>query len=92
MSAAEVEEYFHAALIHVLEAHPSVFPPDIRTPEDIKAKIKAFRSVRHSSNSRAVNQANSKIYVDTVNSWAQQDRAGANKASLDLNEYYAQME
>jgi hypothetical protein len=42
MSAAEIDEYFHAALIHVLEAQPSLFPPDIRTPEDIKAKIQSY--------------------------------------------------
>jgi hypothetical protein len=92
MSAAEIDEYFHAALIRVLEAQPSLFPPDIRTPEDIKAKIQSFRSIRRSSNARAVNQAISKIYVDTVNRWAQQERAGAKKASLALNEYYAQVE
>jgi hypothetical protein len=92
MSAAEIDEYFHAALIGVLEDQPSLFPPDIRTPEDIKAKIQSFRSIRRSSNARAVNQAISKIYVDTVNRWAQQERAGAKKASLALNEYYAQVE
>jgi hypothetical protein len=92
ISAAEIDEYFHAELIRVLEAQPSLFPPDIRTPEDIKAKIQSCRSIRRSSNARAVNQAVSKIYVDTVNSWAQQERAGAKKASLALNEHYAQVE
>jgi hypothetical protein len=92
MSAVGIDEYFHAALIRVLEAQPSLFPPDICTPEDIKAKIKSFRSIRRSSNARAVNQAISKIYVDTVNRWAQQERAGAKKASLAPIEYYAQVE
>jgi hypothetical protein len=30
--------------------------------------------------------------MDTVNRWAQQERAGAKKASLALSEYYAQAE
>jgi hypothetical protein len=61
MSAAEIDKYFHAALICVLEVQPSLFPPDIRTPEDIKAKIQSFRSIRRSSNARAVDQAIPKI-------------------------------
>jgi hypothetical protein len=79
MSAAEIDEYFHAALIRVLGTQPSLYPPDIRTPEGIKAKIQSFISIRRSSNARAVNQAISKIYVDTVNRWDQQERAGAKK-------------
>jgi hypothetical protein len=92
MSAAEIDKYFHVALIRVLEVQPSLFPPDIRIPEDIKAKIQSFRSIRRLSNARAVNQAIPKIYVDTVDRCAQQERESAKKASLALNEYYAQVE
>jgi hypothetical protein len=83
---------FHNALIRVLAVLSDLFPPDIQTPEDIKAKIQSFRSLRRSSNARAVNKAIAKIHVDTVNRWAQQERAGAKKANLALNQYYAQIE
>jgi hypothetical protein len=43
MLAAELSDFLHWALIRVLEVQPSLFPPDICTPEDIKAKIHMFR-------------------------------------------------
>jgi hypothetical protein len=92
LTASEIDNMFHNALIRVLAVSPDLFPPDIQTPEDIKAKIQSFRSLRHSSNDRAVNKAIAKIHVDTVNRWAQQERAGAKKANLALNQYYAQIE
>jgi hypothetical protein len=82
----------HNALIRVLAVLPDLFPPDIQTPEDIKAKIQSFRPLRRSSNALSVNKAIAKIHVDTVNRWAQQERAGAKKANLALNQYYAQIE
>jgi hypothetical protein len=92
LTSSEIDDMFHNALIRVLAVLPDLFPPDIQTPEDIKAKIQSFRSLRRSSNARAVNKAIAKIHVDTVNRWAQQERAGAKKANLALNQYYAQIE
>jgi hypothetical protein len=92
LTSSEIDDMFHNALIRVLAVLPNLFPPDIQTPEDIKAKIQSFRSLRRYSNARAVNKAIAKIHVDTVNRWAQQERAGAKKANLALNQYYAQIE
>jgi predicted Zn-dependent peptidase len=63
---------FHNALIRVLAVLPDFFPRYNQTPEDIKAKIQSFRSLRRYYNARAVNKAIAKIHVDTVNRWAQQ--------------------
>jgi hypothetical protein len=92
MLASELDDVLHVSLIRVLEVQPSLLPTDISTPLDIPAKIQTFRSICRSSNSWALNQSIPKSYVDTVNLWAQQERAGARKASLALNEYYAQVE
>jgi hypothetical protein len=92
LTSSEIDDMFHNALIRVLEVLPDLFPPDIQTPEDIKAKIQSFRSLRRSSNARAVNEAIAKIHVDTVNRWAQQERASDKKANLALNQYYAHIE
>jgi hypothetical protein len=77
LTSSEIDDMFHNALIRVLAVLPDLFPPYIQTPEDIKAKIQSFRSLHRSSNARAVNKAIAKIHVDTVNRWAQQERAGA---------------
>jgi hypothetical protein len=83
---------FYNALVRVLAVLPDLFPPDIQTPEDIKAKIQSFRSLRRSSNARAVNKAIAKIHVGTVNRWVHQERAGDKKMNLALNQHYAQIE
>jgi hypothetical protein len=85
LTSSEIDDMFHNALIRVLAVLSDLLPPDIQTPEDIKAKIQSLRSLRRSSNARAVNKAIVKIHVDTVNRWAQQERAGAKKANLALN-------
>jgi hypothetical protein len=92
LTASEIDNMFHNALIRVLAVLPDLFPPDIQTPEDIKANIQSCRSLRCSYNARAINKAIAKIHVDTVNRWAQQERAGAKKANLALNQYDAQIE
>jgi hypothetical protein len=92
LKSSEIDDMFHNTLIRVLAVLPDLFPPYIQTPEDIKAKIQSFRSLNRSSNARAVNKAIAKIHVDTVNRWAQQERLGAKKANLALNQYYAQIE
>jgi hypothetical protein len=91
LTASEIDDMFHNDPIQVLAVLPDLFPPDIQTPEDIKSKIQSFRSLRRSYNARAVNKAIAKIHVDKVNRWAQQERAGAKKENLTMNQYYAQI-
>jgi hypothetical protein len=46
LTSSEIDDMFHNALIRVLAVLPNLFPPDIQTPEDIKAKIQSFISLR----------------------------------------------
>jgi hypothetical protein len=43
LTSSEIGDMFHNALIRVLAVLPDLFPPDIQTPEDNKAKIQSFR-------------------------------------------------
>jgi hypothetical protein len=48
LTSSEIDDMFHNALIRVLAVLPNLFPQDIQTPEDIKAKIQSCRSLRRS--------------------------------------------
>ena len=89
---AELNEIFHDLLGMVFLEDPTLFDADIKTRADIEKWFSVFRSMRRTSDSKALADGVSSDDIDTVNRWSLQERAKGRKVvGKKLRHYYADM-
>ena len=69
----------------------SLFPPDIER-EHLSSVYQVFRTLRKSSDSRALDMGVGQSDIDTVNRWSKVEKAGARRPRLEMRQHYAQPE
>ena len=67
-----------------------MFEKGIKSRKDLGIKFNVYRSLRRSSNTRAIEVKVAQSDIDVVNRWAQEERAGFKKASLKtMSQHYS---
>jgi hypothetical protein len=74
------------------EADPSFFPPNITSKEKFLENYQAFRTLRKTSNKRAIEKRVGKLDIDAVNRWATVENTKGQKPSQPMRQHYAQFE
>jgi hypothetical protein len=68
------------------------FPMSIQTKDDIGSAYQVFRSLRRSSDTRALEANVSKADIDVVNRWHTIEASKGNRPNLPMQKHYAQTE
>jgi hypothetical protein len=68
LSSTFIDESMHTILEEILESDPHLFPNTINTNDDIQDNYQAFRTFRHSSDTRAIEEKVS-VNQSTTSTW-----------------------
>lgn len=83
-------------LVEILEElfveKPKLFPPSVKAKEDISDAYQVYRSIRRSSDSRALEQKVSESDIDIVNRWQKVEKAQGSRPTLQMKYHYASVE
>jgi hypothetical protein len=84
------------ALVEVLEevydTNPEMFPPDISNKESLPKHYQVFRSLRRTSDTRAIEKKVSQVDIDVVNRWQTVERAKGKRPNMPMRQHYAQLD
>ena len=91
LPAKDMDACFHELLMEVYAARPDMFPPTIQAVEDIVENYKCFRSLRRTSNTRALDEKVDGTDIDIVNKWEQVSEK-KKKVSQSMKHHYAEFQ
>ena len=91
-TSSKLDELLHDLLILIFEKDPSLFPPTIKTTEDIKSYYHCFRTLRRISDTRALEMTANANDIDIVHRWEKVEKAGGRKLLQPMRQHYAQLE
>ena len=69
LSAREIDDLLHTVLEELLQTSRHLFPPNICTSEDVRKNYAAFRTLRRTSDTRALEKGVNSNDIDIVNRW-----------------------
>jgi hypothetical protein len=92
--------YLHRALndslLDVLEdlfdTHRELFPASISDKEILRERIQVYRTLRRTSDTRALEQKVAQSDIDVVNRWKSLERADGNRPHRPMRQHYAKLE
>lgn len=79
-------------LEELFEDIPSLFPPSVKDKEEISDAYQVYRSIRRSSDTRAIKQKVSESDIDIVNRWQKVEKAQGSRPTLQMKYHYASVE
>lgn len=79
-------------LEEIYEDLPALFPPSIQDKDDISDHYQVYRTLRRSSDTRALEQEVRESDIDIVNRWQTVEKAKGNRPTLQMKYHYAQVE
>ena len=80
-------------LEEIFDEERELFPPDVKTKENLVENYHCFRLFRRASNTRVTEKKVSITDIETVNHWGKEERARHNtKLSMFMRQHYAQPE
>lgn len=91
-TCAQMDDMLVEILEENYEDHPELFPPSINSKEEISESYSVFRSLRRSSDTRALEQNVSQTDIMLFNRWSTVERARGNRATFSMYQHYAQIE
>jgi hypothetical protein len=84
------------SLLEVLEelfdSHRELFPPSIPDKGTLRQRVQVYRTLRRTSDTRALNQKISASDIDVVNRWKAVERADGNRPHRPMRQHYAELE
>jgi hypothetical protein len=84
------------ALLEVLEelfdSHRELFPPSISSKEILRQRVQVFRTLRRTSDTRAIEKKVRQSDIDVVNRWKSLERADGNRPNRPMRQHYAELE
>ena len=89
LSTQAINECFIEALESIYETRPTLFSARISTVEDIRLGFHIYRSLRRSSDSRALEMKVSSTDIDIVNRWTEVERPKGCIPTRDMKHHYA---
>ena len=87
----DLDTCFHELLIELYLLKPERFPPTITSPEEIVDNYKCFRSLRRTSNTRALDEKVNGTDIDIVNKWEQVNET-KKKVAQAMKHHYAEFQ
>ena len=81
----------HELLVELYSSRPDMFPPTINSAEEIVENYKCFRSLRRTSNTRALDEKVDGTDIDIVNKWEQVNEK-KKKVSQSMKHHYAEFQ
>lgn len=79
-------------LEEVYEENPKLFPASVTSRDDIAEFYQVYRSIRRSSDSRALEQKVKESDIDIVNRWQKIEKAQGNRPTFQMKYHYAGVE
>jgi hypothetical protein len=92
LSTKVLDEQLVELLEEIFDDTPKLFPTSIQNKDEIHPSYQVFRSLRRSSDTRAIEQNVSKSDIDIVNRWHTVEAAKGNRPNLPMAQHYAQVE
>jgi hypothetical protein len=92
LSTKGIDDSMLEVLEEIFETSRYMFPPDIENKEILRQKYQAFRTLRRTSDTRALEMKVSKNDIDIINRWQDIERAQGNRPSRPMRQHYAQLE
>ena len=84
------------SLLEVLEdlsdTHRELFPASIPDKEMLRKRVQVYRTLRRTSDTRALEQKVSQSDIDVVNRWKALERADRNRPHRPMRQHYAELE
>ena len=92
-SASDLDCLLHEVLEELFDEDKTIFPPDIKTKENLIESYHCFRSFRRASDTRAMEMKVAVTDIEIVNRWGQEQRSKHNsKINMPMRQHYAQPE
>lgn len=92
VTCSQLDDHFIEVLEEMYEEKPSLFPPSITKKDDIVNSYSVFRSLRRSSDTRAIEKNVSHTDITLFNRWSVVEKAQGNRAGFPMYQHYAQVE
>ena len=73
----------------LLDKRKDLFPMKIKSREDVREKYHIYRSLRRSSDSRALEKKVAGTDIDIVNRWVEVEKAAGKRPSREMKHHYA---
>jgi hypothetical protein len=84
------------ALLEILEelfdSHRELFPPSISSKEILRQRVQVYRTLRRTSDTRAIEKKVRQSDIDVVNRWKSLERADGNRPNRPMRQHYAELE
>jgi hypothetical protein len=84
------------SLLEILEElfdnHREMFPPSVADKETLRMRVQVYRTLRRTSDTRALEQKVSQSDIDVVNRWKLLERADGNRPHRPMRQHYAELE
>jgi hypothetical protein len=83
-------------LLEILEdlfdSHRELFLASITDKETLRKKVQVYKTLRHTSDTRAINKKVLKSDINIVNRWKSVERADGNRPHRPMRQHYAELE
>jgi len=91
-SSNEMNDMLQEALTLIFEEDRSLFPPNVFSTDLIRQHYQVFRSLRRSSDTRAIEMKVDRKDIDVVNRWRTVEQAKGSRPSRSMHQHYAQLD
>jgi hypothetical protein len=86
-----LDDTFCEILEELFDTSREMFPPNIKTLEDLRTKYQGFRSFRRTSDTRATEKKVHQTDIDVVNHWKTVEKANGKRPSRPMRQHYAEL-
>ena len=92
LSSSELDDLMIQSLEGIYDKEPNLFPPNVRSKEDIRERYHCFRTWRKTSATRAGEVRVNSNDVNTVNRWDEVGGTKGQPSGQPMRQYYIQLE
>jgi hypothetical protein len=92
LTSRSLDDSLHEILGDLFVSQNDLFPPDIRTVEKLRECYHIFRTLRLTSNTRAVEMNVSETDRNVINRWEGKKKIGQKKSASTMSMYYTEFD
>jgi hypothetical protein len=89
-TSADLNSMFAETLEPIFDSERHLFPPDMERDE-ITSSFQVFRTLRKTSDSRAIDEGVDRTDIDTVNRWRRVEGSGGRRPAMEMIMHYADL-
>jgi hypothetical protein len=91
LTTRSLDDTFCEILEKLFDTSREMFPPNIKTLEDLRTKYQGFRSFRRTSGTRATEKRVHQTDIDVINCWKTVEKAKGKHPSRPMRQHYAEL-